>query len=130
MKFERSFSLYDTPPGKPPVITGRLDTARLFSGITVHAEVDPVPGGAASDERVDPESYVLDLKLHARVPAPNTTIEELNRVSPDLSRVLPGLAMMAKPDSVSPFFKELYDAKLRMLRDNLGRLDQLAHAIE
>jgi Fungal chitosanase of glycosyl hydrolase group 75 len=114
-----------TSPSKPPVITGRLDTARLFSGITVHAEVDPIPGGAASDERADPQSYVLDLKLHTRVPAPNATIEELAKVSPELPRLLPGLAAMLKPDSVSPFFKELYDTKLKTLRENLARLDQL-----
>lgn len=112
-------------PSKPPVITGRLDTARLFSGITVHAAVDPLPGGAASEERADPESYVLDLKLHARVPAPNKTIEELAKVSPELPRLLPGLAAMLTPDSVSPFFKELYDTKLKILRENLIRLDQL-----
>ncbi|MCA1657785.1 MAG: hypothetical protein LC627_00630, partial [Verrucomicrobiaceae bacterium] len=110
---------------KPPVITGKLDTARLFSGITVHAAVDPVPGGAASDERADPQSYVLELKLHARVPAPNTTIEELARVNPELPRLLPGLGAMLTPESVSPFFKELYDTKLRNLRENLIRLDQL-----
>ena len=110
---------------KPPVITGKLDTARLFSGITVHAAVDPMPGGAASDERADPQSYVLDLKLHARVPAPNKTIEELAKVSPELPRLLPGLAAMLTPDSVSPFFKELYDTKLKILRENLVRLDQL-----
>jgi Fungal chitosanase of glycosyl hydrolase group 75 len=112
-------------PSKPPVITGRLDTARLFSGITVHAAVDPIPGGAASDERIDPQSYVLDLKLHARVPAPNKTIEELAKVSPELPRLLPGLAAMLTPDSVSPFFKELYDTKLKNLQENLVRLDQL-----
>jgi hypothetical protein len=112
-------------PPKPPVITGKLDTARLFSGITVHAAVDPIPGGAASDERADPQSYVLDLKLHARIPTPNQTIEELSKVNPELPRVLPGLAGMLTPDSVSPFFKELYDTKLRLLRENLVRLDQL-----
>jgi hypothetical protein len=110
---------------KPPVITGKLDTARLFSGITVHAAVDPIPGGAASDERADPQSYVLDLKLHARVPAANQTIEELAKVNPELPKVLPGLAVMLTPDSVSPFFKELYDTKLKLLRENLVRLDQL-----
>jgi hypothetical protein len=116
-----------TPAAAPkiPVITGKLDTSRLFSGITVHAAVDPTPGGAASDERADPQSYVLELKLHARVPAPNTTIEELAKVSPDLPRLLPGLAAMLTPDSVSPFFKDLYDTKLRNLKENLVRLDQL-----
>jgi len=114
-----------TPTPRPPVITGRLETARLFSGITVQAAVDPIPGGAASDERADPQSYVLDLKLHARVPAANKTIEELAKVNPELPRLFPGLAAMLTPESVSPFFKDLYETKLRMLRENLGRLDQL-----
>jgi hypothetical protein len=114
-----------TPTPRPPVISGRLETARLFSGITVQAAVDPIPGGAASDERADPQSYVLDLKLHARVPAANKTIEELAKVNPELPKALPGLAAMLTPDAVSPFFKELYDTKLRLLRENLGRLDQL-----
>jgi hypothetical protein len=113
------------PTPKTPVITGKLDTAKLFSGITVHAAVEPTPGGAASDERADPQSYVLELKLHARVPTPNATIEDLAKVSPDLPRLLPGLAAMITPDSVSPFFKELYDTKLRILKENLVRLDQL-----
>ncbi len=113
------------PQARPPVITGRLETARLFSGITVQAAVDPVPGGAASDERADPQSYVLDLKLRARVPEPNKTMEELARVNPELPRVLPGLAAMLTPDSVSPFFKDLYETKLKNLRQDLGRLDQL-----
>ena len=110
---------------KTPVITGKLDTARLFSGITVHAAVEPTPGGAASDERADPQSYVLELKLHTRVPTPNKTVEELAKVSPELPRLLPGLAAMITPESVSPFFKELYDTKLRILKENLVRLDQL-----
>jgi hypothetical protein len=116
-----------TPAASPkvPVIAGKLDTARLFSGITVHAAVEPTPGGAASDERADPQSYVLELKLHARVPTPNATIEDLAKVSPDLPHLLPGLAAMITPDSVSPFFKELYDTKLRILKDSLVRLDQL-----
>jgi hypothetical protein len=113
------------PSPKIPVITGKLDTARLFSGITVHAAVEPTPGGAASDERADPQSYVLELKLHARVPTPNATIDDLARVNPELPRVLPGLATMITPESVSPFFKELYETKLRNLRENLVRLDQL-----
>ena len=110
---------------KPPVISGKLDTARLFNGITLHAALDPVPGGAASDERANPESYVLELKLHARVPQPNKTFEELAKVNPQLGKVLPGISAMITPDSVSPLFKDLYETKLRLLRENLGRLDLL-----
>ena len=116
-----------TPAPSPriPVITGKLDTARLFSGITVHAAVEPTPGGAASDERADPQSYVLELKLHTRVPTANANITDLAKVNPELPRLLPGLAAMITPESVSPFFKELYDTKLRNLKESLVRLDQL-----
>src|SRR5207237_4417339 len=101
------------PSPKIPVITGKLDTARLFSGITVHAAVEPTPGGAASDERADPQSYVLELKMHVRMPAAHATIEDLAKVSPALPRLLPALAAMITPGSGSPFFKEPYATTLR-----------------
>ena len=111
---------------KPLAIgSGRFDTARLFNGITVHATVETPPGSDATTERADPQSYVLDLKLQARMPSPNKTIEELAKVTPELPRLLPGLAAMLSPDSVAPFFNDLYTTKIKMLRDNLVRLDQL-----
>ena len=118
--------LAPTPtPWRTPVIGGKLDTAKLWSGITVHAEVDPTPGGAASAERLDPQSYVLDLKLNVRVPTPNRTLEELAQVTPNLPTLLPHLAETITSDSVSPLFQELYDLKVRALREGLVRLDQL-----
>jgi hypothetical protein len=97
----------------------------LFNGITVHSSVNTPPGADAATERVDPQSYILDLKLQARMPTPNRTIEELAKVSPELPKLLPGLATMLTPDSVAPFFTELYNTKIKLLRDNLVRLDQL-----
>ena len=117
-----------TPQPKPtraPIISGKLETARLFNGVTVHADVATIPGTAASDERIDPRSYVLDLKLEAHVPAPNKTIDELAKVNPELPKLLPGLTTMVTPESVSPFFAQLYETKVKTLRENLGRLDQL-----
>src|SRR5207302_11252770 len=84
-----------------------------------------VPGTDASTERADPESYVLDLKLNARVPTPNRTLEELAKITPRLPELLPGLSVMAGPDSLSPLFGELYTTKIKMLRENLARLDLL-----
>jgi hypothetical protein len=110
-------------PTRPPPIGGKLDTGRLFNGITLHSNVETTPGADASTERGDPESYVLDLKLNARVPTPNRSIEELAKVTPRLPELLPGLAAMAGPDAVSPLFTELYNTKVRMLRENLVRLD-------
>jgi hypothetical protein len=110
---------------RPPVLSGKFDVARLFNGITLRSEVETAAGAAASEERVDPMSYVIDLKLHARVPTPNRTVDELGKVSPDLGNLLPGLTTMAKAEAVSPFFAQLYETKVRELRENLNRLDLL-----
>ena len=112
-------------PTRPPAITGKLDTAKLFNGITLHSTVETIPGADATTERTQPDSYVLDLKLQARVPSPNKTIEELAKVDPHLPTLLPGLASMLPADPVSPLYAQLYDAKVRMLRENLTRLDLL-----
>ena len=112
-------------PTRPPVISGRLETARLFNGVTVHSTVETPPGSDATTERGDPESYVLELKLQARLPAPNKTIEELTKVTPQIGTLLPGLASMVGPDAVSPVYSDLYATKIKALRDNLNRLDQL-----
>jgi hypothetical protein len=110
---------------RPPVITGKLDTGKLFNGITLHSTVETLPGTDATTERAEPDSYVLDLKLQARVPSPNRTMEELAKVSPQLPALLPGLSAMLSADPVSPLYAQLYDAKVRMLRENLVRLDLL-----
>ena len=110
---------------RPPVITGKLDTAKLFNGITLHSTVETIAGADAATERTVPDSYVLDLKLLARLPSPNKTVEDLAKVSPQLPTLFPGLASMISADSVSPLFAQLYDTKVRMLRENLGRLDLL-----
>jgi hypothetical protein len=112
-------------PTRPPLITGKLDTGKLFNGITLHSTVETIPGADATTERAEPDSYVLDLKLQARVPSPNKTVEELAKVSPQLPALLPGLATMLPSDPVSPLYAQLYDTKVRMLRENLARLDLL-----
>ncbi|MGI9088528.1 MAG: glycoside hydrolase family 75 protein [Chthoniobacterales bacterium] len=116
-----------TPEPRPRtrVVAGRLDTARLFNGITLRTTVAHTIGRAASEERADPESYVLDLKLNVRTPTPNRTVEELAAVNSALPRLLPGLTKLIIPEAVSPYFAEFYEIKLRSLRQNLSRLDQL-----
>ena len=112
-------------PTRPPVITGKVDTGKLWGGITIRAQVEPTPGAAAAVERTDPQSYVIDLKLKIRVPQPNEKLEELAQVTPELPRLLPGLAAALGPNAVSPLFHDLYERKLQDLRQNLVRLDQL-----
>ena len=112
-------------PTRPPVLTGKLDTGKLFNGITLHSTVETIPGADATTERSRPDSYVLDLRLQTRVPSPNRTIEELAKVSPQLPTLLPELASTLSADPVSPLYAQLYDTKVRMLRENLARLDLL-----
>src|SRR5205814_1186885 len=57
-----------TPTPEPsatraPLISGRPDITKLFNGITVHSALETPPGSDATTERLDPESYVLELKL-------------------------------------------------------------------
>src|SRR5947208_9426710 len=109
-------------PTRPPVITGKLDTGRLFNGITLHSTVETLAGADAATERAEPDSYVLDLKLQARVPSPNRTMEELAKVSPQLPALLPGLAAMLSADPVSPLYAQLYDTTVRNVGEHLPRL--------
>jgi len=102
-----------------------LDTGKLFNGITLHSTVETIPGADAATERTQPDSYALDLRLQARVPSANKTIEELAKINPHLPTLLPGLASMLPADPVSPLYAQLYDSKVRMLRQNLARLDLL-----
>src|SRR5437879_7464858 len=110
---------------RPPTLSGKFDVSRLFNGITLRSEVETAVGAAASEERVDPMSYAIDLKLRARVPTPNRAVDELGKVSPDLAKLLPGLTTMVKPESISPLFAQLYETKVRELHQNLNRLDLL-----
>ncbi len=110
---------------KTPPMPTKVDIAKLFNGISLHATVETPPGADAATERADPQSYLIELQLKARMPLPNKTIEELAKVSPQLPTLLPGLAAMVGPEAVSPLFQELYATKTRILRDNLGHLEQL-----
>ena len=112
-------------PTRPPLITGKLDTAKLFNGITLHSTVETIPGADATTERAEADSYVLDLKLQARVPSANKTIDELAKVNLQLPALLPGLTSMLTADPVSPLYAQLYDTKVRMLHEKLARLDLL-----
>jgi hypothetical protein len=110
---------------KPPPMPTKVDLAKLFNGINLHATVDAPPGADASTERSDPRSYMVELQLKTKTPTPNQTIEELAKVSPELPNLLPGLGALLKPEAVSSLFADLYANKVRILRDNLYHLEQL-----
>ena len=42
-------------PTRPPVISGKLDTAKLFNGITLHSSVETIPGAVSRGTPVSPD---------------------------------------------------------------------------
>jgi hypothetical protein len=113
------------PPGPITIPFKKLDTARLFSGITLKTSFAAEFGGSASTERKDASSYELDLQLRVRVPRPHQSMEELLLLNPELGRVLPDLALLLQGGRVSPLYEEFYQRKVANLQANLTRLDAL-----
>ena len=126
-----------TPPPKPPtlppiptptpipaLLRKPLPTAILFNGLSLEAAVVAEPDGdLASSERVDHDSYTLEVTLRARLPRPASTLEELVSNDPTLPEVLPKLSELLKTSSVSPFHKKFYELKTDDLQRRLSRLD-------
>ncbi len=115
------------PPGPAPITIPykKLDTAKLFSGITLKTSFSAEFGGTASTERKDAASYELDLQLRVRVPRPHQSMEELLQLNPELGAALPGLATLLQNAKISPLYEEFYQRKVSSLQSNLTRLDQL-----
>jgi hypothetical protein len=113
------------PPGPITIPYKKLDTARLFSGITLKTSVSAEFGGSASTERKDATSYELDLQLRVRVPRAHQSMDELLLLNPDLATVLPELASLLQNAKVSPLYEEFYQRKVNSLQSNLTRLETL-----
>ena len=103
----------------------RLDTAKLFSGITLKTSFSAEFGASASAERNDAASYELDLQLRVRLPKPHQSMDELLQLNPELGTALPELALLLESAKVSPLYEEFYQRKVTSLQTNLTRLDTL-----
>ena len=121
-----------TPADTPRVLPDNLvippksrEVARLYNGIRVQTTLDPSPGRPASFERETPDSYLLDLRLQVKVPAPMRTLAELSRRSPALGASLPKLPALLEKAEVSKYYFAFYENKTNLLRQNLTRLDAL-----
>ena len=113
-------------PTPPILIPGkRMEVGKLFSGLELHTTLETQRGETASTERENESSYALDLAVRVRVPKANTSLKELASLNPQLPELLPGLEALAKTARVSDFYEEIYQRKLRSLRSELMRLDQL-----
>ena len=101
------------------------DVRKLRSGIPFKTEIKTEKGGVASRERVDEASYTAFYQLKLRLPAPATTIAELETSIPALSKILPGLAALIGRAEVSGWYARLYADKVARVRRDATSLNEL-----
>ena len=102
-----------------------MDTGKMFSGIQLKTTFTAEVGTTATSDRLDPASYELDLQLRVRVPKAHQSIEELEKLNPNLSRLLPDLGKLIPGSKIAPIYEEIYQRKVASLQNNLTHLDAL-----
>lgn len=115
-----------TPTPIPRVENKRLETSRLYSGLLVQSQVLAERSAeTASQDRLRPDAYRLELTVRADVPAPSVSLAQITRNDPTLPAALSGLDALLATARVSPGFEQLYALKLDYLKSRLARLDAL-----
>ena len=113
-----------TPTPVPWIPRKPLPTARLYNGLSLDAKVVPEESAqAASQERIDLDSYKVEVTVKCRLPRAAATLEDFEKTDPTLAPVFkdfPGLLANAK---VSPFFEKIYSLKTQQVQREIGRLD-------
>jgi hypothetical protein len=114
-----------TPLPETFVPYSRMESAKLFNGVEIHAKVTTVEGAPAVVERKTPDAYTLELDVQIRVPQAAQTLEQLTAADPSLDSVLPGLKDEIPDSKVSNFYHGLYQLKVDAVNRALVRLDQI-----
>lgn len=115
---------------KPPLPSGymphrNIDTTKLWNGLRVQNSVETAQGDLASEERIREDAIQLEMKLTFKIPRASQTMEELEQVNPNLSKILPALPAMVENCSVSPFYHQLYENKTRRMQENATRFSDI-----
>ncbi len=114
-----------TPTPPPYVPAKRLEVGKIFNGLQYRASFETEIGTTATEERDDPASYAVEVKVKVKVPKPHRDVASLSRLNADLPTVLPELPKLLETAKVSPVFDELYRLKTASVQKNLLRLDAL-----
>jgi hypothetical protein len=112
------------PPSPPPPLAG-VDVRTLRSGIPFHSEVIVTTGDLASKERLEKNSYKAEYKLTVKVPQAAKTLAELQKVSPQIEKILPKLPQLLEKSLVSPHFQVLYNNKIARIKQDATELQEL-----
>jgi hypothetical protein len=120
----------EAPPAQPDSVPGSVpgtvsDVRQLRAGIPFKTELKLEKGAIASKERVDAASYAAFYQLSLRLPAPATTLAELEASNPNLAKLLPGLPALVAKAEVSAWYHKLYDNKAARIRRDATLLNEL-----
>lgn len=116
----------EVPRPEPQLPLGKVsDVRQLRSGIPFQTDIIFEKGGIASEVRVAKDSYTATYELKVKLPAPATTIAELEKSNAELSNILPGLPAMLEKGKVSQWFNTLYDNKASRIRRDAHSLNEL-----
>lgn len=113
-----------TPTPTPYVPQKELLTGRIFNGVNFKTRFETELGTTASLDREKDDSYTVEVSVKLKIPKPHTEIAELQRLNPQLGKVLPGLAVLLENAKVSGHFDDLYRRKVSSVKSSLSRLDQ------
>jgi len=128
------------PPAKPPVknpvapvvktptdhtASSGADIRKMSRGFKLKTKVTVLKGDIASKARKIDSSYTATYELKITLPKPSTTLKTLEKVSPQLSRILPAMKEMLPKAKVSPFFYQAYDNKVKRLKLKSTQLNDL-----
>lgn len=127
VEVEKIVEVPQPPPPAPSKFIARraIDTAELYNGFHVKSVMELSEGRSATIEREDPEGYEIRLEVHLKVPRPSQTIEDFERLNPDLDKLLPDFGKLIESSRVSGFYHKIYDLKSTRVQQNLTRLDKV-----
>lgn len=116
----------ESPPPPPEMPQGKVtDVRKLGSDIQFETEVVFSQGENAVSERVKDDSYTASYQLKLRLPKAAVSMEEIEKGTPKLSAILPGLAAMLPEAKVSPWYATLYKDKSERIRRDANSLNEL-----
>ncbi|MDA7882151.1 glycoside hydrolase family 75 protein [Akkermansiaceae bacterium] len=112
---------------RPPYYQVQPNTviSKSSMGIDVKTVVKEEKGKIASSERERDGSYEAEYTLKVHRPVAAKSLDELKLMNPKLDEILPGLPTLLTKSKVSPFYKKLYDNKIKRLKLHAGRFDKL-----
>lgn len=126
-----------TPPSPPKpkepairapkdyTISSGGDIRKMSRGIQLNTKISIEKGGLASIERNTDASFSAHYELKIKLPKASDTLAALEKNTPGLGAMLPGLEVMMPKAKVSGFFFQLYENKAKRLKQNTTQLNEL-----